>query len=452
MTGYIRTNSATDAFNQTTDRLDQQRRRRQAEDVDAAIRGGISEIYAGPPPTPAPAPTPPPANPGAPPPAAAPSPPSGGGLSVTVTPPPRAPAPATAPPRSTGFEPVIRRVAATPGGGGQALQLAVADRQRQDRETLRQEQEQRLAIQALGRGEMDVFDFYSKRTGLTLDPNLVQNAQSRRLFAVGSDTAYRFYRDAPDQAAKFVQAYIQTGGDITRAYAAAGAPARRPNITIRAVQDGHEQALALIDGQGNVRGYATDADGNRLRPAPTRAPGAGAAGGRPLDREVRRNMLIQAGIDEQTAAGIAAGIVPTPGQVLSIAQRVQSSVTKETEGVMNKPRFGTPDLQRAETERRLDDLVPNWRSILQGQGSGAPAGGAPAGPATPPAPTAPPPPPRTTADFGFGTGTGTAAPPALSVSIPGPDGRPVNGTFTGRFRQGQPLYATPDGRTFVIED
>jgi hypothetical protein len=447
MTGYISTNSATEAFDRTTDRLDQRRRRQQAEDLDTAIRGGISEIYADQPPA---APVPPMAGQ---PPAGAPAqpdppaaPPSGGGLSLTVTPPPRpAPQPAA---RSTGFEPVIRRVAATPGGGAQALQLAVSERQRQDRDRVQREQEERLAVQALGRGEMGVFDYYSRRTGLQIPPEIVQSDQARRLFAVGSDTAFRFYRDAPDQAMQFVQAYIQSGGDVTRAYAAAGAPARRPNITIRAVQDGHEQALALIDGQGNVRGYATDASGNRLRPVPTRASGggAGAAGGRPLDREVRRNMLVQAGIDEQTAAGIAAGIVPTPGQVLSIAQRVQAAVNRETDGVMNRPRFATPEAQAAETQRRLDDLIPNWRTIVQGQGGGAGSAAAPA-PSPPPAAA---PAPRTTADFAFGTGA--AAPPQPNISVPGPDGQPITGTFTGQFEQGRPVYRTPDGRRFLIED
>jgi hypothetical protein len=100
-------------------------------------------------------------------------------------------------------------------------------------------------------------------------------------------------------------------------------------------------------------------------------------GGRPLNIEARRQMLIDAGIDPQQAALIAGGAAVTPAQRAQIRQRIQAGVVGAKDNV-GRPQFRTPAEQQAEAARREADVFgqqPGASAAPQQEGA-APAQGA----------------------------------------------------------------------------
>lgn len=319
------------------------------------------------------------------------------------------------------YRELLAEMARTPGAGAAALQLLMRGTQMQGQQQLQQQRldqqgqlarermsfqqgradqtERRRAEQnamtALGRGDMEVYQYWAQRAGINLPPQVVQNAQLRRNVAAGSLLARRFYQDR-QQAQTFAQTYARTG-NAEQAFQAAGAPrGADPRFTFRWVQDGEREVLLQLDptgrGQPSVvqmpgaqpsapgQGGQDPAGGQSAAPPPA-APGAplqqvqppgqpvtrpprGAAGGQTRDRELRYRYAIQSGMSEQEAAAVAAGAALSPNQLATILQRTQTAVMAD---------YNVPANQKQdEIARRMAVFAPDWQQRIGGRRPAAP--------------------------------------------------------------------------------
>lgn len=391
----------------------------------------------------------------------------GGGGGAPAMPTPIAPPPAAMPQQRPGnpYGPVLSRLVATPGAGAAALNLL----QRGESEATRRayyaskgaggmtasamNQAERNIIYALGRGEVDVAKAIAARVGMQLPPAVLENARGRELFARGANLASRHYRNDPAQGQRFLQAFIQSGGNLDAAAQAAGAPAGAPpNWRIEMLRQDDRDFLAFVNprtgeirlpgGQQVAPGFA---GGGAPAAAPPAAPAAPAApeqpptegqppqqqpfvsSGRPgslsrspragsqartPDREVRRQMAIAGGATEQEAAAIASGMAVTAAQRARAFERFRTAAEKE---VLET----NPARREAEVQRRTNAAMAEWDRVV-----GATSGGS--RPQTP-APAA-----------------GASPPPTMR----GPDGS--EGTFVETDRAGRHIYRTPSGRRFAV--
>lgn len=346
------------------------------------------------------------------------------------------------------YRELLAEMARTPGAGQAALQLLMRGTQMQGQQQLQQQRldqqaqlsrermsfqqgradqtERRRAEQnamtALGRGDMEVYQYWAQRAGINLPPQVVQNAQLRRNVAAGSLLARRFYQDR-QQAQVFAQTYARTG-NAEQAFQAAGAPrGADPRFTFRWVQDGEREVLLQLDPTGRGQPSVVqmpggqppapaapgqsgqDPAGGQAPAAAPQAPGAplqqvqpqgqpvtrpqrGAAGGQTRDRELRYRYAIQSGMSEQEAAAVAAGAALSPNQLATILQRTQTAVASDL--------TIRPQDRQAEIERRMAVFAPDWQQRIGGRRpapQAAPQGPQPPaateGPAAPQAPSAP---------------------------------------------------------------
>lgn len=357
--------------------------------VAAPMRGRGGEPLEGSPDAP---PVPTPALPPPPPPPPAPA--------------PRAAGPALAPPPAVAggpqpvgdrYENVLRELARVEGGGAAALGVM----QQQDRSEAvagrRRDQLARLSMYALKQGDVATGQYFANQAGIPLpqiQPGRGRGGaggggsvqQQARLLGSATLAARRLFGNDVGQAQRFTQAYIANGGDVAKALEAAGDPTQGPVRQYRwrlNPQSGQEELVGLRadgtmlpmtddDGQPFVRapqqrvvqtegGYATvnpqsgaarpvtGADGQPIQ-APPRGGAAGPrAGGRPLDREVRRQMLVEAGLSPQEAALVAGGGTLTPAARAQILFRIQTAVGADALIPENK--------KAAEIERRYNDII-----------------------------------------------------------------------------------------------
>ncbi len=176
------------------------------------------------------------------------------------------------------YDPILSRLSQTPGGGATALSI-LNNQSRYDMAAgKRGDAYQRLAMQALGQGNTAVFQYYARLGGLNIPPEVVQNAGLAKRLATASLTAERIYGSDPQQAAAFVQRYLQTG-DVQAAFQMAGPPRSNPRISIQQVYDEHEGIVRFFGVQTTGPGAGTAApvagsDGQPLTgsPRPTAPP------------------------------------------------------------------------------------------------------------------------------------------------------------------------------------
>jgi hypothetical protein len=345
---------------------------------------------------------------------------------------------------------VLEELAQTPGGGAAALGL-VREQGRQDTVTGRQdaqsrERAERMALQALGRGDITTFNHFAGQARINLPPEVVQNAEMRARIATAGLLAQRHYRGDAAGARRFVEAYVRSG-DAAAALQQAGAPSTAGTTGFRPmwVQQDEQEILQFFNtrnpaapavpaqsptGQPVTRPaqggrLTTDGDGNRVqvdrggvaRPvttpggAPVAAPPSRAAAGRTLDRTARRDMLMAGGLSEQEANMIAGGGVPSPSARATIQQRLIVAAENNLD-------LTTPQQKADWVQRQMGAIFPP---------GAAPAPAAPAQ-ALPPAATDPgsaAPPPR-------------AAPPAAAA----PSGLP-------RVTTRQEYDALPEGARYI---
>lgn len=170
------------------------------------------------------------------------------------------------------MDPILSRLAQTPGGGATALSVLGSQSRYDMAQGRRNDAYQRLAMQALGKGDIGVFQYYARIGGLNIPQEIVANAGARQRLAVGSLTAERLYRASPQQAGVFTQVYMQTG-DVGQAFRAAGAPPDNPQISVQQVYDAETNTIQFLGVQtrGPNAGAAspiTNPDGTPLVAAP----------------------------------------------------------------------------------------------------------------------------------------------------------------------------------------
>jgi hypothetical protein len=128
---------------------------------------------------------------------------------------------ATARPLAGVQENVLRELAGVRGGGAAALNMIQRGGAGQQRQL---ERDERMAMMALQRGDLATYRFYAARSGIELPEEVLNNAAQRRLIGDAGLMAGRFYPRQQGQQQRFIQAYLQTGGDLSAARAAAGTP------------------------------------------------------------------------------------------------------------------------------------------------------------------------------------------------------------------------------------
>lgn len=389
------------------------------------------------------------------------------------------PQPTARPAAGDRYDPVLRELAGAEGGGAAALGIM----QQQDRagavDARRRDQLARLSMLALSKGDVTTGQYFADQAGIPL-PQIVPgrgrgggragggvDAAQARLLGTASLAAKRLYGGDMAQAQRFTQAYIQNGGDIGKAIEAAGDPSGGPvrrwmwrhnpqtqqEELVGLRPDGSQLPMTDDEGKPFLRapaagrvvrsgdGYASvgrdgtaatvTGQGGAPIPGPAQPQGGARAGGRPLDREVKRQMLVSAGIPEQEAALIAAGALPSPAALGQIRARISSAVNADLM-LRSKPQAQ----KNAEIDRQYQDVL---RAI-------SPTRGAPALAPTPPAAL---PPAQAAASP---TPAPQAAPPpapAPAAARPAPAGgvppRPANVPPGSQYSPSRRQWRTPDG-------
>lgn len=418
-----------------------ERSAQQEQAIDAAVRGAIQPQ--------SPMPTAPAAAPGAPgeQPGTEVSPGGGmrqiGGGPVTQTAQgaPVAPPPSASPMPQAGPSVTSRAMtalAATPGGGKAALALA------QQQEKQRDDAETRM-MERLADGDVQGGQYWATKAGANIPPELLQNAS----FWQGTKMAKQFYGDDMERGHKFAQAYVTAQGDpiarMQAGIAQAGPPVNRVSWTTVTMEDGVYQVNPYT-GQRRLIGQAyraptflTGQDGAlfTLKPGNQQVQPVTTSTGEPFKGS---KFGARPGAGGGTVDFIAQKLMAEDPS-LSYAEAVGLARRAPNDQTLPLERLA---LQAAKQDRNFrrdpDGTLAHWRQRygLPAEQEGAPAPANPNPTQTAQHPVAPQAPAATVPSGGG------AIPPTYSEGD-------VNGTFTGQFSDGKPVYQTPDGRQFVVE-
>lgn len=290
MVDYLNHNYAAETFNDSMERQRQQRiqdedrqRRIAAEDQaraqDEATRQGVwqgleqaraQQQAAAQPAASAGAPQPVQAQPVA---AGAPAP-----AAMAPTPAPARPSPLTGV-HADYSDPVLEALLRQgPAAAGAAMQRATALQQQATQERQHQDALEDKAITALAADDLQTYTFFAQKAGMPpLPPQILQNADQRRLFAAGSKAAQAFYGNDPQQAQAYVVAFLKSGGDPMAAFQAAGAPRSSGQYSVHTIVDGQNRILAQVDAlRGTARPIVNQQTGQ-----PVNVPSTGSGSGVP---------------------------------------------------------------------------------------------------------------------------------------------------------------------------
>jgi len=293
-------------------------------------------------------------------------------------------------------ENVLRELAGVRGGGAAALNMIQRGGAGQQRQL---ERDERMAMMALQRGDLATYRFYAARSGIELPEEVLNNAAQRRLIGDAGLMAGRFYPRQQGQQQRFIQAYLQTGGDLNAARAAAGTPGAGGGGggggAPRAARGGSREPAPLLrdgvgpDGQpllyqvrpnGTAAPVTTEDGAPLVRPgqAPRVAGPRATAEPRVGARQQQEQMLIRAGVEPQEAARIAGGAQASANTIASVYGGLARSGASQ-----------------AEIDSAMEVFGSNWRRALGGAPS-APIGQSgmqaePPPPAARPAPRMPQP-------------------------------------------------------------
>jgi hypothetical protein len=276
-------------------------------------------------------------------------------------------------------ENVLRELADVRGGGAAALNMIQRGGAGQQRQL---ERDERMAMIALQRGDLVTYRFYAARAGIELPEEVLHNAQQRGLLADAGLMAARFYPRQQSQQQRFVETYLQTGGDLSAARTAARAagpsgnagstrqppqprPTRQSQVWRQGANPGEEELVMVDPTNPNAPARAvTDQNGSPV----TRRRGSGQVAGprataepRLGARQQQEQMLIRAGVDPQEAARIAGGAQASANTIASV--------------YLGLVRSGA---SRAEIDGAMEVFGPNWRRALGGAAAVAPPAPAPA--------------------------------------------------------------------------
>jgi Transglycosylase SLT domain len=174
------------------------------------------------------------------------------------------------------YGPILQELANVPGGGEVALKLLQNGYQQdsqisQDRLRLEggfqndEDQMERFALTALASGDTDVAKYWIGKSGITIPPAVLANADLTSRYAKAALLGEQFYKNDPDQGALFVQGYVQ--GGPAQGFQMAGPPRANPKVTLRDIQVGDQRQIARFDQSGRMLGTVTGADGNPVQSA-----------------------------------------------------------------------------------------------------------------------------------------------------------------------------------------
>ncbi len=343
----------------------------------------------------------------------------------------------------TRFDPILSRLAGQPGGGATAIKLLEAQGRFDQQNWQRTNQASKLALYALGKGDVQTARFYMEQAGIPTQGNAIlapgANPAAVQAFGkIGTITA-NIYGHGTPEGQKFaqvaLQTYLQNGGNAAQAlqdgFAQAGPPRNKPQVTIRQVfEQGGNSGFISIDrntgtaasvtmngaavssappparpGQpsvdlkvipqadGTSKAYVFDNRGGGMKPAvdsSTQQPVVGAArkpaGVLTFDHKVqalRASGMTAPGEAEAAAMG---HFPPTLSQPVIVNAYKSFSKALDDAAIMEGPL--SPEDRTARLNARMDELFQglNWRGIITG-GRSAPAPvSAPSGPAPTPAP------------------------------------------------------------------
>ena len=306
------------------------------------------------------------------------------------------------PTSSVDYNPMLTSLARTPGGGRVALgvldKIAAQDernttrgdrldqrdtttrqwdtnrRDRLDqRDITRKDQFQKLAMEAYGKGDMEVGDYYAGAGGIQIPPELRANAGQMKKLGEAATLSTRIYGTDKAGGARFIQGFLQTG-DVGTAIESAGAPVvQGRRMQVQWVDNGDGRATGVMIDPTNPSAPAVpllDANGQQV----VRAPGVGQQG-RTADRDLKFRYARQAGLSEQEAAAVAAGVVPSASSMVGAYSALQRSVGRD---------YSIDDKDKpARVQDGMEAIFgPGWQSRMQGRPSGG-GGGIPAPTAAP---------------------------------------------------------------------
>jgi hypothetical protein len=310
-------------------------------------------------------------------------------------PPPSAAAPApTAPaaapqPRVGGL--VAQRLAGTPGGGKAALQL------RQNEERQRDQAEQQIFHYLSNPNTAHLGLDMAKRIGINIPPELANNTA----FWQGTAISKQLYPDNPPAAQKFVQAFVQGGGNgdvqaaTTAGINAAGAPVKKRRYGTVTGDDGIvfydlEDPTHQIGGPQNTQGqFMTNAAGETVfvRKGRTQAEAVTNPDGKtPLKAQKFGAHGASASVFQQKYQAYLAAHPNDTAGALAYAQgtkqvdpatelRIATDVARKEMGNAPDPTIGTQaqrDAYSQAVSRRAQEIIQSWRQPQQGAGSAAP--------------------------------------------------------------------------------
>ena len=316
------------------------------------------------------------------------------------------------------YEPIIQRLAATPGGGRAALPLLNQANRTDIAMGRRSDQYAKLVGQALLNGNVQAAQYYGQLSGIQLPPQLLADAGAMKRTGVALRLTTQFYAGDPARAQAFAQAYVRTGS-IDQAFAVAGPPADKPQISLQWLRDGEREALygvntrtgtaapiTMAPGQPAAPNAAAPA-GNSPPPAPpgqvqppgamppgspygTNNPNAGAPvggysapqPGQPITRDAKPvgrggigrasvweqkvKAMKDAGMSDQEIGAVAAGQAGRPVSAATVIS-LRNAVGREAQLDLS---LDTPKKKQAYIDNAMSGIIPNWQSILQRAGGG----------------------------------------------------------------------------------
>lgn len=195
---------------------------------------------------------------------------------------PLAPAAAPAPAQAPNY---ARAAAGVPGGGNLAMTLT----REQD---AAQDQQQASALAALLKYsksnnpvDLQTYRMMAQKSGLDLPPGIEDDAQAAGNAAMGMLLAEKLYKTDEPKAHKFLQVWLQSGGDLAAAINTVGAPTgSRKSIQIMNAEG--QRFHAMLNEMTGVITPATTADGQ-----PVRAPSSAASAQKPDLLEIADELL-----------------------------------------------------------------------------------------------------------------------------------------------------------------
>ena len=223
-----------------------------------------------------------------------------------------------------GTDPIMQQLLQDPRLAREALaRHAELEAQRQEQEA-REDEIEMKAMDALAAGDLTTFNYLAQQTGLQVDPAILADATARANLARGANLAQMFFKGDPEQAGVFINAMMQTGGDVQASLQASGMPRAAPELQLQDILVGDQRVMAKID---MLTGVAT----------PLRTP-EGQMVGAPMPAGRGSGIPAQAQLVEYLRHTMrdAQGNPITPEMAWQLAQQAKANPTQAARQIYSK--------------------------------------------------------------------------------------------------------------------